>query len=121
MTPVKVPTVPCADAAPGQETAAINATAAKDGFDMLNLPRSLDDQPATESVDRVLYLELGRNSHYARRNASTTKPSRAPAAAPFSGYLKRNSKARECRNPRSAMRCWMMLLRWAGWDFPPIF
>jgi hypothetical protein len=35
MTPVKVPTVACADAAPGQETAATNATAAKDGFDML--------------------------------------------------------------------------------------
>src|SRR5260370_33809009 len=68
MTPVKVPTVPCADATPGQETAATNATAAKDGFDMLNLPRSLGDQPATESVDandRVLYLELGRNSHNA--------------------------------------------------------
>jgi len=63
MTPVKVPTVPCADAAPGQETAATNATAAKDGFDMPNLPRSVGDQPATESVDanrRVPYLELGR-------------------------------------------------------------
>ncbi len=51
MTPVKVPTVPCADAAPGQETAATNATAAKVGFDMLNLPRSLGDRPATESAD----------------------------------------------------------------------
>jgi hypothetical protein len=37
MTPVKVPTALCADAAPGQETAATNATAAKDDFDMLNL------------------------------------------------------------------------------------
>jgi hypothetical protein len=40
MTPVKVPTAPCADAAPGQETAATNAKAAKDGFDILSLPRS---------------------------------------------------------------------------------
>jgi hypothetical protein len=51
MTPVKVPTVLCADATPGQETATTNATAAKDGFDTPNLPRSLGDQPATESVD----------------------------------------------------------------------
>jgi hypothetical protein len=32
--------VPCADVAPGQDTAASNATAAKHGFDMPNLPRS---------------------------------------------------------------------------------
>jgi hypothetical protein len=40
-------------------------------------------------------------------DALPTKPSHAPAAAPFSGYLKRHSKARECRNaarPRLAHR-----------------
>jgi hypothetical protein len=66
MTPVKVPTVLCADAALGQETAATNATAAKDGFDMLNLPPALGDQPATESLDAndaVPDLELGRTTH----------------------------------------------------------
>src|SRR6516162_180463 len=51
MTPVKVPTVPCAEAAPGQETAATNATAAKDSFDMLEPPSFAP-----------LYLERGRNS-----------------------------------------------------------
>jgi hypothetical protein len=68
MTPVKVPTVPCADAAPEQDTTATNAAAANDGFDMLNLPRSLGDQPAPESVDAndcFPYLESGRNSHNA--------------------------------------------------------
>src|SRR5262249_39791078 len=102
MTPVNVPTMRCADAAPGQETAATNATAAKDGFNIPNLPRSLGDQPATDSVDandRVPYLELGRNpTTHAAPDALPTKPSHAPAAAPFPDYLKRHSKAIECRN-----------------------
>src|SRR5262249_45408654 len=102
MTPVKVPTVPCADAAPGQETAATNATAAKDDFDMPKLPRSLGDQPATESVDANM-ASLTWNwavipTAHAAPDALPAKPSHGPAAAPFSDYLKRHSKARECRN-----------------------
>jgi hypothetical protein len=45
----------------GQETAAMNANAPKDGLDIVSLPRSLGDQLATESVvagDHVRYLEL---------------------------------------------------------------
>src|SRR5215470_12231881 len=108
MRPVKVPTVLCADPTPGQETAANNATAAKDGFDMLNLPRSLGDQPATEFVDandRVPSLDCAAiPTMHAAPDALPTKSSHAPAAAPFSAYIKRHSKARECRNaPRPLM------------------
>jgi hypothetical protein len=90
MTPVKVPTVPCADPAPGQNTAATNAAVAKDDFDMLNLPHALGDQPQTESLDAndpVPYLELGRTTHGASQTAAA-------------GYLKRHSKARERREHR---------------------
>jgi hypothetical protein len=38
MTPVKVPTAPWANAKAGQETAASNANAPKDGLDILKPP-----------------------------------------------------------------------------------
>src|SRR5262245_4730226 len=93
MTPVKVPTVLCADTTPGQETAATNATATKDGFDMPNLPRSLGDQPATASVDANDCAPYW-NWACTERRMRCPQNSRDPAAAPFSDYLKRHSKAR---------------------------
>src|SRR5262249_25096760 len=111
MTPVKVPTVLCADTTPGQETAATNATATKDGFDMPNLPRSLGDQPATASVDANDCAPYW-NWACTERRMRCPQSSRDPAAAPFSDYLKRHSKARECNAARpllaldvSSLRC----------------
>src|SRR5262245_23472 len=95
MTPVKVPTAPCADAAPGQDTAATSASAAKDGFDMLSLPRSLDDQLATVSVDvddHVPHLELVASA--TTLGASNALPaSHASVAVPLSAYPRRHSES----------------------------
>jgi hypothetical protein len=94
MTPVKVPTVPCADAAPGRETAATNATAAKDDFDMLNLHGPLRDRPQRMLwMPTITFLEPRFPQPMVPRMRCPRNHRTPRQQSLFSAYLNRHGKA----------------------------